>query len=58
MRDIYCPEFKQAISAAFPGADVEVKFTTTTPVFKVVTDGDEEAVKQQVELINEKLWNS
>jgi len=58
MRDTYCPELKQAISAAFPGVDVEVKFTSTTPVFKVMTDGDEAVVKQQIELIHEKLWNS
>lgn len=58
MRDIYCPELKQAISAAFPGVDVEVTFTPTAPVFKVMTDGDEVVVKQQVESIHEKLWNS
>lgn len=58
MRDIYCPELKQAISGAFPGADVEVTFSPTSPVFKVMTDGDEVEVKQQVESIHEKLWNS
>jgi hypothetical protein len=58
MRNTYCPELKQAIAAAFPDVDVEVSFTTTSPVFKVSADADEESVVERVQSIHEELWQS